>query len=223
MKTLPLFAALFAAVATLSACTTVPPTRVAQPMTVRPPEPSTMPAVNGSIYQASMSRPLFEDRRARYVGDTMTITIAENTSASKKSNNKLDRTATNKASVTSMTRLPGQSTVGLNLNTNTSETFEGKGDAANNNVFSGSITVTVIDVFPNGNLLVSGEKQLAISNEQEFVRLSGVVNPNFVDASNTISSLKVADARIEYKSSGQLNDGMVMGWLGRAFLSVLPF
>ena len=206
-----------------AACSTVPPTNVHQPMSARPMPRMETAGANGAIFQAVGSRPLFEDRRARYVGDTMTITIAENTSASKKSNNKLDRTATNKASVTSMTRLPGQSAVGLNLNTNTSETFEGKGDAANNNVFSGSITVTVIDVFPNGNLLVSGEKQLAISNEQEFVRLSGVVNPNFVDASNTISSLKVADARIEYKSSGQLNDGMVMGWLGRAFLSVLPF
>jgi flagellar L-ring protein precursor FlgH len=206
-----------------AACSTVPPTNVHQPMTARPAPRMEMAGANGSIYQSATSRPLFEDRRARFVGDTMTITIAENTTASKKSNNKLDRSASNTASVTSMTRLPGQSAVGLNLETSTVNAFEGKGDAANNNVFSGSITVTVIDVFPNGNLLVSGEKQLSISNEQEYVRLSGVVNPNFVDASNTISSLKVADARIEYKSTGQLNDGMIMGWLGRAFLSVLPF
>lgn len=204
-------------------CATVPPTNVHQPMTARPAPRMEVAGANGSIYQASAGRPLFEDRRARYVGDTMTITIAENTTASKKSNNKLDRSSSNVASVTTMTRLPGQSALGLDLNTSTANAFEGKGDAANNNVFSGSITVTVIDVLPNGNLLVSGEKQLSISNEQEFVRLSGVVNPAFVDASNTISSLKVADARIEYKSSGQLNDGMIMGWMGRAFLSLMPF
>lgn len=218
MKRLALIALLVTA-----GCSTVPPTNVHQPMTARPAPRMETAGANGSIYQSMGSRPLFEDRRARFVGDTMTITIAENTTASKKSNNKLDRSSSNVASVTSMTRLPGQSAVGLNLNTSTKTAFEGKGDAANNNVFSGSITVTVIDVLPNGNLLVSGEKQLAISDEQEFVRLSGVVNPSFVDASNTISSLKVADARIEYKSSGQLNDGMIMGWLGRAFLSFLPF
>ena len=218
MRPLALVALLFTA-----ACSTVPPTNVHQPMTARPAPRPEVAGANGSIFQPGTSRPLFEDRRARYIGDTMTITIAENTTASKKSNNKLDRSSSNVATISSMTRLPGQSALGMNLNTSTENAFEGKGDAANNNVFSGSITVTVIDVLPNGNLLVSGEKQLSISNEQEYVRLSGVVNPSFVDASNTISSLKVADARIEYKSSGQLSDGMLMGWLGRAFLSFLPF
>lgn len=212
-----------ATVATLSACNTVPATNIHQPMSVRPAPRMELAAGNGSIYQASTGRPLFEDRRARYVGDTITITIAENTSASKTSNNKLDRSASNVASVTAMSRLLGQSALGLDLKTNTANEFEGKGDAANKNVFSGSITVTVIDVLPNGNLMVSGEKQLAVGNEQEFVRLSGVVNPSFVDAANTISSSKVADARIEYKSAGQLSEGMSMAWLGRFFLNVLPF
>ena len=74
----------------------------------------------------------------------------------------------------------------------------GKGDAAANNVFTGTITVTVIEVLPNGNLLVSGEKQVAIGHGQEYIRLSGIVNPYFVNASNTIASSQVADARIEY-------------------------
>ena len=214
---------LLLAVAVLAGCNTVPATNVHQPMSVRPAPRMDVVGGNGSIYQASTGRPLFEDRRARYVGDTITITITENTSASKTSNNKLDRSATNVASVTAMSRLLGQSALGLDLNTSTANAFEGKGDAANKNIFSGSITVTVIDVLPNGNLMVSGEKQLAVGNEQEFVRLSGVVNPSFVDAANTISSSKVADARIEYKSAGQLSEGMAMAWLGRFFLNVLPF
>jgi flagellar L-ring protein precursor FlgH len=218
MKRLAMIALLVSA-----GCASVPPTNVHQPMTARPAPRMEVAGVNGSIFQANASRPLFEDRRARYVGDTITITIAENTTASKKSNNKLDRSSSNTASISAMTGLPGNRLDNINLKTSTANAFEGKGDAANNNVFSGSITVTVIDVLPNGNLLVSGEKQLAISDEQEYVRLSGIVNPSFVDASNTISSLKVADARIEYKSSGQLSDGMIMGWLGRAFLSFLPF
>lgn len=206
------------------ACSTVPPTNVHQPMTARPMpryEPSAQ--ANGAIYQAAASRPLFEDRRARFVGDTITIRITESTTASTKSNNKLDRSGSTTASVSALTGMPGKGLQGLNLDASSATAFSGKGEAANNNVFSGSITVTVIDVYPNGNLLVSGEKQLAVGHEQEFVRLSGVVNPSFVDFSNSIDSSKVADARIEYKSSGQVSDSQVMGWLARFFLSVMPF
>ncbi|WP_319002393.1 flagellar basal body L-ring protein FlgH [Quatrionicoccus australiensis] len=178
---------------------------------------------NGSIYQAASSRPLFEDRRARYVGDTITVTITESTSASTKSNDKLDKSNTSSASITGLNGLLGKSLVGLNYETNSANAFSGKGEAANNNIFTGNMTVTVIDVYANGNLLVSGEKQLAIGHEQEYVRISGVVNPSFVSAANTIASSNIADARIEYKSSGQISDGLVMGWLARFFLNVMPF
>ncbi|TXI79490.1 MAG: flagellar basal body L-ring protein FlgH [Dechloromonas sp.] len=214
--------ALLALVVT-SACTTTPPTNVHQPMTARPSPRFDAPSGNGAIFQAGYSRPLFEDRRARFVGDTITINITESTTASAKSNSKLDKSNTSKAGISAMAGLPGQSFLGMNLNATSSNAFSGKGEAANNNVFTGSITATVIDVMPNGNLLVSGEKQLAIGHEQEFVRISGVVNPSFVDFSNSIDSSKVADARIEYKSAGQISEGQLMGWLARFFLNVLPF
>lgn len=214
--------ALLALVVT-SACTTTPPTNVHQPMTARPNPRFDAPSGNGAIFQAGYSRPLFEDRRARFVGDTITINITESTTASAKSNSKLDKSNTSKAGISAMAGLPGQSLLGMNLNATSSNAFSGKGEAANNNVFTGSITATVIDVMPNGNLLVSGEKQLAIGHEQEFVRISGVVNPSFVDFSNSIDSSKVADARIEYKSAGQISEGQLMGWLARFFLNVLPF
>lgn len=207
----------------LGACSSVPPTNVHQPMSARPAPRMEMAGANGAIFQAGAARPLFEDRRARYVGDTITVRITESTTASKKSNNKLDRSSNNTAAVTALGGLTAASLPALNFATTSESAFEGKGDASNNNAFNGSITVTVIDVMPNGNLLVSGEKQLAIGHEQEYVRLSGVVNPNFVDASNSVDSSKVADARMEYKSSGQVSDSLVMGWLGRFFLSVMPF
>jgi flagellar L-ring protein precursor FlgH len=81
----------------------------------------------------------------------------------------------------------------------------------------------VIEVLPNGNLLVSGEKQVAIAQGTEYIRLSGVVNPYFINAANTISSSQIADARIEYKESGTISEAQVMGWLARFFMSVLPF
>ena len=204
-------------------CTSVPPTNVHQPMTARPSPRFETANANGSIYQAANSRPLFEDRRARYVGDTITVKITESTTASTKSNNKLDKSNTASASVSGLSKLPGKGLVGLDLNAESANAFSGKGEAANNNIFNGNMTVTVIDVMPNGNLLVSGEKQVAIGEEQEFVRISGVVNPSYVDAFNTVDSSRIADARIEYKSSGQLAEGMIMGWLARFFLNVMPF
>ena len=208
-----------------AACTTVPPTNVHQPMSVRPPSRMEAPRGNGAIFQAGYSRPLFEDRRARYVGDTITIKITESTSASSKSNNKVDRSSAQKAGLDASTGLFGKILPGsaAKFGTSSSTAFSGKGEAANNNVFNGAITVTVIDVLPNGNLLVSGEKQVAIGAEQEYVRISGVVNPSFVDYSNSIDSSKVADARIEYKSAGQISEAQVMGWLARFFLNALPF
>jgi len=214
--------ALLAAVLT-SACATTPPTNVHQPMTARPAMRMEPVSGNGSIFQAGYSRPLFEDRRARFVGDTITIKITESTTASAANANKLDKSNAQKASVSALSGLPGKGLLGMDLGATSSTAFSGKGAAANNNVFTGSITVTVIDVMPNGNLLVSGEKQLAIGEEQEFVRISGVVNPSFVDFSNSVDSSKVADARIEYKSAGQISDGQIMGWMARFFLNVLPF
>jgi flagellar L-ring protein precursor FlgH len=204
-------------------CTSVPPTNVHQPMTARPPLRNEMQAANGAIWQPGQSRPLFEDRRARYVGDTITIRIVENTNAATNANSKVDKSGNVTASVNAMTGLPGKGLQGLNLDAGSSNTFSGGGQNANNNVFTGNITATVIEVLPNGNLLVSGEKQVAIGQGQEYVRISGIVNPSFIDSLNTVQSSSVADARIEYKSAGQAGEGQVMGWLARFFLNVLPF
>ena len=207
----------------LTACTTVPPTNVHQPMTARPAPRQDAPPANGSIYQAGVSRTLFEDRRARYVGDTMTILITETTSASTKSNTDVSHSGSISASVPTVTGLPGKSLQGMALSATSSASMAGKGDAAANNVFTGTITVTVIEVLANGNLLVSGEKQVSIGGGTEYIRLSGIVNPYFISTANTISSANVADARIEYKESGVISEAQVMGWLARFFMSFLPF
>ncbi|MFZ4535660.1 flagellar basal body L-ring protein FlgH [Propionivibrio sp.] len=207
----------------ISACTTIPPTSVHQPMTARPAPKTENMAATGSIFQAGVSRTLFEDRRARYVGDTMHITIAEATTAATASNTNASRTTAVSASVPLIAGLPGKSFQGLGLQANSANSLAGKGDAAANNVFTGTITVTVIEVLPNGNLLVSGEKQVSIGAGTEYIRLSGIVNPYFINAANTISSANVADARIEYKEAGVISEAQVMGWLARFFLTFLPF
>ena len=213
----------FALSLSLLGCNTVPPTNVHQPMTARPlPRPDTQ-AATGSIYQAGVSRTLFEDRRARYVGDTLTINIAETNSASSKSNTKVSRSGSISASAGPVTGLPGSTFNGYGLEGKNSASHDGKGEAAANNVFTGTITVTVIDVYPNGNLLVSGEKMVAINQGNEFIRFSGVINPNNVTAANTVQSTQVADARIEYRGSGFIDESNTMGWLQRFFVAIMPF
>jgi len=212
-----------AAAALVAGCQSVPPTNVHQPMSARPAPRTQNPYASGAIFNAGSARPLFEDRRARYVGDTLTITISENTSASTSSNSSANRTSSISASVPTIVGLPGKNFQGMSVAASSENDFEGSGAAAAKNVFTGAITVTVIEVLENGNLLVSGEKQVAIGHGQEYIRLSGVVNPSFIAADNTIASSRVADARVEYKESGYISEAQVMGWLARFFLSFLPF
>jgi flagellar L-ring protein FlgH len=210
--------------ALLAGCvTSAPSTAVHQPMTVRPEARAQAVAANGSIYNIATARPLFEDRRARLVGDTITINIAEKTAAAKKSDTKADRSDDRSLSVPTIAGLPLKSLQGTSLAASSSTAFEGKGENSSENNFTGTLTVTVIEVYPNGNLLVSGEKQIGLKEGEEFVRFSGVVNPNTITASNSVQSTQVADARIEYKANGFLDTAQVMGWLGRFFLSFLPF
>ncbi len=214
----------------LTACASTPPPMVHQPMTSRPAPIATPAPSNGAIYQTRYAaqtgfsyRPLFEDRRARAVGDILTISINETTAASKKSGSTAARSGSNSLSVTALSGLPGKSLLGADLAASSDSSFEGKGDSASNNAFTGIITVTVIEILHNGNLVVSGEKQIGINQGSEFVRFSGVVNPATVSASNTVSSTLVADARLEYRGNGYIDEAQTMGWLARFFLSFLAF
>ncbi|MEW6563025.1 MAG: flagellar basal body L-ring protein FlgH [Pseudomonadota bacterium] len=203
-----------------------PSTSIQQPMTARPIPQRVAHYDNGSIYQAGYNeRPLFEDRRARNVGDILTISIVEKTAASKKSSSSATHAGSTDVKLpTAIVPLLNSKPLlkGINVTGSDSDTFSGKGDSASNNDFTSTITVTVIEVLPNGNLVVSGEKQISINQGDEFVRFSGVVNPNSIN-NNTVVSTQVADAHIEYKGAGYINEAQTMGWLGRFFLSVLPF
>lgn len=208
----------------LSACvTTTPSTAIHQPMSARPEPRNPAMATNGAIYQVSSARPLFEDRRARFVGDIITINVVENVQASKKSGTTSEKTQTISAGVPTISGLPFKSLSGLTVDANNSNKFNGKGENSSAALFTSTITVTVIEVLSNGNLLVAGEKQIGLKEGEEFVRFSGVINPNTITTANTVQSTQIADARIEYKANGFLDDAQSMGWLSRFFLSYLPF
>jgi flagellar L-ring protein precursor FlgH len=206
----------------LAGCVNTPPTAVHQPMTARPAPKSDFIQNAGAIYQPGGVRPLFEDRRARYVGDTLVINISERTQAAKKSASSADRKQDIEMGVPTITGLPGKSMQGATLEANSANAFSGKGASSADNNFTGTITVTVIEVLPNGNLLVSGEKQVAINQGNEFIRFSGVVNATQITGSNTVQSTQVADARIEYRANGYIDEAQVMGWLARFFLTFMP-
>jgi flagellar L-ring protein precursor FlgH len=163
-----------------------------------------------------------EDHRARNIGDVITININEKVSASKSANSTANR-AGSMDFVVPDAQIGGRGIKGGNLSATSKNDFEGKGDSAANNVFTGQITVTVVDVLPNGNLLVSGEKQIGINQGSEFVRLSGVVDPRYILAGNQVSSTQVADARLEYRGAGYINEAQTLGWLSRVFMTVMPF
>jgi flagellar L-ring protein precursor FlgH len=206
-----------------TACSTVPPTNVHQPMTARPAPAPAPERTDGAIYSANTALSLFEMKRARNVGDILTIQINEKTAATKKGNSSASRQSSNAVSVPTILGLPGKSFQGMELSTSGNHKFEGKGESNSSDTFTGTITVTVIEVLPNGNLLVSGEKQLGINQGTEYIRFSGVVDPATIGFGNTVSSTQVADARIEYRGSGYVDEAQIMGWLARFFLTFLPF
>lgn len=220
-----------AALALLTACAkdALRQVEVHQPLTTRPatPRPLAQGPNAGAIFQPQYAayanyQPLFEDRRARNIGDTLTILINEKVAASKSATTNADRKGAMSFVVPDV-QLGTWSTPGGSLKADSKNEFAGGGDSAANNVFTGSIAVTVIDVLPNGNLLVAGEKQIGINQGSEFIRVSGVVNPTFILAGNVVSSNTVADARIEYRGAGYIDEAQTMGWLARVFQSVMPF
>lgn len=177
----------------------------------------------GSLFQSAGYRPAFEDRRARALGDTVTIQIVENVTASQKSTSTVNRNTSIDSNITALpfNDLSGLSKLGIGAATNNN--FSGKGGTESANTFSGSITATVIEVMPNGHLVVAGEKQIGVNQNVDVLRFSGTVDPRLVQPGSIISSTQVANVRVESRGRGAQDEAQTVGWLSRFFLSFLPF
>ncbi len=215
-------AACFAA---LGGCSEMPQKPlVQQPMTARPPARALPSQTNGSIYNPGYSdHPLFEDPRPRNVGDILTVVISENISATKTSGTDVSRNSNTTFTPTTVPGLLRGLFGTANTNITGANTFAASGGANASNQFTGTLTVTVTNVLANGNLEVSGEKQMLINQGNEYIRFSGVVNPTTISSANTVASTSIADAKIEYSAKGMISDGEQMGWLQRFFQSIAPF
>jgi len=210
----------------LSACQQLnprPPVDVAE-VTYARPEPVVVPVVsNGAIFQATQYRPLFEDHRARLIGDSLTVQIVEKVSASQKSTSSIDKSGKVSAGITALPLLSANSFARASAGGNSSNTFEGKGSTENTNDFSGTITATVTGVLPNGHLLIAGEKQIGVNHNVDVLRFSGQVDPHMIQSGNVVPSAQVANVRIEQRGRGAQAEAQGIGWLSRVFLNVLPF
>jgi len=212
----------------LSGCAMVPPEPVVTgPLTASPPLPQMASAqANGAIYQPTAygNYPLFEDRRPRNVGDTITIIVQERTNAAKNvaTNTNRDDSASLGISL-APALLPSGIGAKQNFDASGSNKSQSKGSSSADNVFNSTLAATVIGVLPNGNLQIAAEKQIAINRGSEYIRLSGVVDPRFISGAGTVLSTRVADARIEYRSKGTMDEVQNMGWLQRLLLNISPF
>ena len=182
-----------------------------QPSRMEPP-----PATQGSLFQANHSSSLFGDRKAYRVGDVITVFLEEQTQSSNSNNVDMSRnTNIDIASPTIGGRSPLDMSVGMNSNRN----FSGDSSSDQSNSLRGAITATVHEVYPNGNLLIRGEKWLTLNQGSEYVRVSGIVRPEDIRPDNSISSVQMADARLTYSGTGDLANSTRQGWLTRFFNS----
>jgi flagellar L-ring protein precursor FlgH len=185
------------------------------PADLRPPAQS-----SGGIYMSGYDNRLFEDHTARRVGDILTVNLLERTNSIKRAQNRDSKKDTISASLPTLFGL-GALLLGGDMKTSmlSEKEFEGQGDVLQNNQLSGLISVTVVELLPNGNLKIRGEKRVTLNQGDEFIRLSGIVRPIDIKPTNIIDSEKIADATFMYTGEGSMNDANTHGWLSRVFNS----
>lgn len=193
------------------------------PTSVRPPEMPGNIVPTGGIFQAAAYRPLFEDRKPRYVGDILVVQINEKLNASQTANSNTERKTDTELGLPGVSGILGRTIKPINATATTTNSFDGKAGTTSTNLFTGTITVTVIDVLANGNLRIVGEKRIGIRQNSEVLKFSGVINPEQIQPGNVISSTQVADARLDYRGGGYIEEAQVKGWLSRFFDSFSPF
>lgn len=191
-----------------------------------PPPPEAVQASNGSIWAGAQSIALFEDAKARRVGDVLTILLVEKTNASKQA--KVNTSKEGNVDIANPTLFGRPASIGGTaigaFGLESSQSFAGSGDAAQSNKLEGSLSVVVAQVLVNGNLVVRGEKNLSLTNGSERVAVTGIVRPADISPGNTVSSDRIADARISYSGNGDVANSSKPGWLARFFNSPwMPF
>jgi len=180
----------------------------------------------GSLFNSYSSNDMYSDKKAVRVGDIITVMLKESTQASKSA-----KTETDKESEYNLDPIVGLGGKNVNiggqsiqLGMKSGGSFTGEGKSNQSNSLNGNITVNVMRVLANGNLMIRGEKWLTLNTGEEFIRVEGIVRAIDVSAENTVESNRIANARIQYSGKGDLQETQSAGWLSGFFMSVLsPF
>ena len=185
--------------------------------------PATIVApANGAIFQAAAGyAPLTSGMRASMVGDVLTITLVERTAATKSTSQTTDRGGSIGLTppTTGLLSLFSPSDIGASG----SNAFKGQGQTAQSNALSGEISVTIAAVYPNGTMLVRGQKLVTLNRGDEVVQVSGIIRQADIGSDNRVLSTRIADARITYTGKGEMARASQQGWLQRFFSRVSPF
>ena len=205
-------------------------------MVMEPPKalplPLAPPPQEGSLWAPRSPRGLLADLRACNVGDIVLISITESSAATDQATTQADRASGVKVGVTSLLglRLPqmkswNDATVSAEnaIEGTVGNTSKGTGKTDRSSSFSSFITTRVIQILPNNNLVIQGNRQMKLNNETEVVTFSGIIRPEDLDASNTVASFKVAEARIEFSGYGVVSDKQRQGWLTRIIDHIWPW
>nr|WP_254602069.1 flagellar basal body L-ring protein FlgH [Sphingomonas bacterium] len=181
------------------------------------------PPADGAIFHAGYGyAPLTSGTRAARVGDVVTILLVEKTQALKSNSATVNRNGS--ISVTPPPTGPIATILNkVNLNMGDGQKYDGKGGAEQSNQLTGAISVTIAQVYPNGTMLVRGEKQLTLNRGDEQIRISGIIRQTDIDFDNSIPSTRVADAKIAYSGTGEIARASQQGWFGRFFSRISPF
>ncbi|WP_238147233.1 flagellar basal body L-ring protein FlgH [Rhizorhabdus dicambivorans] len=184
--------------------------------------PPMAPVANGSIFQASNGySALTNGARAAMVGDIVTITLVERTQATKSNSASTDRSGD--IGLTPPATGPASFFKPTDIGASGGSTFQGKGGAAQSNQLNGEVSVTIAQVFPNGTMLIRGEKLLTLNRGDETIGITGIIRAADIGPDNRVPSTRVADARIIYSGKGEIARGSKMGWLNRFFAILSPF
>lgn len=176
---------------------------------------------DGGLFRPYMANSLYSDVTARRVGDLITVTLSENTNARKSAGTTTSKE--NDVALDTITGLGGNAVnIGnqsIQLGLSSSNEFSGDAQANQSNSLTGSISVTVVDVLVNQNLVIRGEKWLTLNHGNEYIRLTGIIRPADVSPENEILSTKIANARIQYSGTGSFARSQEKGWLTKFFSS----
>ncbi len=188
-----------------------------------------MPGQADSLWTEGVSRSMFADKRAHAVGDIITILVQESNVASKENSTKTAKKSGIDASLSSFLYSPSASSLLTKngklpaLKFDAKSDFDGGGQINNSEKITARIAARVIDVLPNGQMVVEGRRQTSFAGETQDAVLRGNVRPEDVMANNTVFSYNVADATIKYVSKGSVSDTQKKGWFTRIWDKITPF